>query len=161
MKLLQLLRSTTNHKNNMKSINIIKAFLAFLFLAIPVAKAQTTTVSDSVSLAWDAVTQAGGPGDTIKGYKIYFGKDPAAYTHVKELGSVTAATISLPGPGKWYFVCVAVNSSDLESLPSNQVEYETTGEFGMRPETPGLRFVSATTTKATTVVTVENIIRVP
>lgn len=143
------------------TIKLVTSFLMFVFLATPVAKAQQTVVSDNVSLAWEAVTEAGGPGDTITGYKIYFGKDPEAYTHVQELGPVTTTTISLPSSGKWYFVCVAVNSSKLESLPSNQVEYETTGEFGTRPGTPGLRFVSATTTKATTVTTVENIIRVP
>lgn len=123
--------------------------------------AVSTTVADTVGLSWNAVTEAGGPNDTITGYKIYFGKEAALFTHVKELGVVTETTITLPGTGKWYFVCVAVNSAGLESLPSNTVEYETTGEFGIRPGTPGLRFVSATTTKVTTVTTVENITRVP
>ena len=97
----------------------------------------------------------------ITGYKIYFGKDANAFTHVKEAGLVTQTSVTLPESGVWFFVCVAVNSSGIESLPSNMVEYTTIGDPGTRPGVPQLRIVSAVTTKASTVTTVENITRVP
>lgn len=147
----------------MKNLLTIALIALTAFIALPSFSA--VTQSDTVGLEWDAVTEAGkdnlGKPATLTGYKIYFGKDANVFTHLKEVGLQTVATIEIPESGKWFFVCVAVNSAGLEGLPSNVAEYSTLGEPGTRPGTPRLRIASATTTKASTVTTVENITLVP
>jgi hypothetical protein len=147
----------------MKNLLAIALIAFTAFIALPSFSA--VTQSDTVGLEWDAVTEPGkdefGNPATLSGYKIYFGKNPSAFSHVKEVLLVTQTTIDIPEGGKWYFVCVSVNSDGVESLPSDVVEYSTIGEPGTRPGTPTLRIVSATTTKASTVTTVENITLVP
>lgn len=147
----------------MKNKIISTLFALFLSLvAPPLSAAETTTTSDKVNLAWNPVTETGGADLTITGYRVYFGKNAAAFTHIKEVTApTTTATIELPDSGKWFIVCTAINSAGIESVPSNMLEYTTVGEPGTRPGVPSLRIVSAVTTKASTVTTVENVIRVP
>lgn len=108
---------------------------------------------NSVTLAWDANAET-----DLDGYRIFFSKDQSVWTHVKNLDHVTTATVELPEPGTWFFIIVAKNTSGLESLPSNMVEYTTP----TAPEKPGrFRIVSAVATQVSTVTTSTNIIIVP
>jgi|GEM_PF-6378011 len=136
-------------------MNTIRNLIAVAFICL--AGITPTGAADanfnSVTLGWNANTET-----DLAGYRLYFSKDPGAWTHVKPLDLVTTATVELPEPGTWFFVITAKNSAGLESLPSNMVEYTTP----TAPSQPGLfRIVSAVATQVSTVTTSTNIIIVP
>jgi len=136
-------------------MNTIRNLIAVAFFCF--AGLHSTGAADanfnSVTLAWNANTET-----DLAGYRLFFSKDPAAWTHVKPLGLVTTATIELPASGTWFFIVTAKNTAGLESLPSNMVEYTTP----TAPSKPGLfRIVSAVATQISTVTTSTNIIIVP
>ena len=136
----------------MNTIRNLIAVAAIYFAGLTFTRAADTNFN-SVTLAWNANTET-----DLAGYRLFFSKDPAAWTHVKPLGLVTTATIELPEPGTWFFVLTAKNTAGLESLPSNMVEYTTP----TAPLKPGLfRIVSAVATQISTVTTSTNIIIVP
>jgi hypothetical protein len=59
----------------------------------------------------------------LSGYKIYYGKSPGNYTEVITINEPgrTSYQINNLSSGEWYFVVVALNSSDMESEPSEEV----------------------------------------
>jgi len=74
-------------------MNTIRNLIAVAFFCF--AGLHSTGAADanfnSVTLAWNANTET-----DLAGYRLFFSKDPAAWTHVKPLGLVTTATIELP-----------------------------------------------------------------
>jgi hypothetical protein len=104
----------------------MKAIMAALILM-----AQTAS-GVMVTLQWDANS----PEDGIDHYNLKWGFVPNAEDHVINAGNATTYTISEP----WsvgmtvYFVCTAVNISNLESGPSNEVSFTVSP---WNPNAPG------------------------
>lgn len=73
-----------------------------------------------VKLAWNP-----SPDPSVTGYRIHYGVSPAQYTNSIAVGNVTSATVSgLVNGVTYYFTTTAYNSSDIESLFSNEISYQ-------------------------------------
>lgn len=108
---------------------------------------------DTVTFAWNPSPSAG-----IKKYYLYFSQSTNEWTHVKDAGLETQATVGLPALGKWYFIATAMNTNGIESVPSNIVSYDVLpGPAGPS----GMRILSAVVTRVSTVVTAPNLITAP
>jgi hypothetical protein len=85
----------------------------------------------SVTLAWDANAAS----DMVDHYNIKWGFVMAQEDHVINVGNVTTYTVDEPWPigATIYFVCTAVNTSTLESGPSNEVSFTVTPWNPMAP----------------------------
>lgn len=131
--------------------NITTLILAFTLL-IGNAFGAVESEANSVTLGWDANSET-----DLVGYRVYFSKNASEWTHAKDVGLVTQATVSLPSSGTWFFIVTAKNA-ELESLPSEVVSYTTPS----RPGAPGsFRIVSASAIQVSTVTTSTNLILVP
>lgn len=73
----------------------------------------------SVSLKWDAVTDAAG-------YKVYYGTSEGVWTGVKSVGNVTSYTVSgLNANTNYFFKVVAFDAAMNDAQPSNIVSDKT------------------------------------
>ena len=84
-----------------------------ILLSAPLVHAQ------KVRLAWDA-----SPSPGITHYRIHYGTNGANYTLVTNVGLVLTQTVVLPHTGRWFFAATAVDANGVESLFSNQVQWE-------------------------------------
>jgi hypothetical protein len=76
-----------------------------------------TAVAASVSLAWDANTEA-----DLAGYRVVYGTLPGTYTEEIDVGKRTTFTVSDLTAGRiYYFAVKAYNTAGLVSAPSNEV----------------------------------------
>jgi hypothetical protein len=104
----------------------MKAIMAVLVLMAQMASGVMVT------LQWDANPVE----DGVDHYNLKWGFVPHAEDHVINAGNVTIYTVSEP----WsvgmtvYFVCTAVNVSNLESGPSNEVSFTVSP---WNPNAPG------------------------
>lgn len=132
-----------------------KVSLGMLFIAAAAAVAQTTY---TCGLQWESNSES-----DLGGYRVYFGQVSNVWTHAKPVAvsgaGKTTATMTLPGPGVWYFMVTATNLSGLESLPSNVVSYETPGGPPGAVQTVGV--TGGTVTQVSTITTITNLIWVP
>jgi chitodextrinase len=81
----------------------------------------TTLTSNTVTLAWDAVT-----APNFSGYRVYYGTTPGTYLQGKgaglQVGTATTHTVSgLTSGVRYYFAVTAFDSSNIESTYSNEV----------------------------------------
>ena len=74
----------------------------------------------SVTLAWDA-----SPDATVTGYRIYLGPSTGNYTNSIAVGNTLTATLTnlLQGT-RYYFAATAYDNSGVESVFSNEVNYQ-------------------------------------
>jgi hypothetical protein len=81
----------------------------------------------SVSLAWNP-----SPDTNVVGYVLYYGTSSSNYTTRVDMGTNTSATINgLKNPGaNYFFAATAYNSSQLESVPSNEATFTTSTNAG-------------------------------
>ncbi len=92
-------------------------FALFASLQFP---AQAT---QSVGLAWDP-----SPDSDIATYRVYYGLSSGDRSSVIQVGNVTSATVpNLADGSTYFFVVTAVNTAALESEPSNEISYTTSG----------------------------------
>jgi hypothetical protein len=92
----------------------MKGFVTTLMLVwAGVLNAQTVT------LTWNA-----SPSASIAGYRIYYGTGSRAYGFVTNAGLALTQTVVLPNPGRWFFAVTAYDTNGLESVYSNEVEWE-------------------------------------
>lgn len=78
-----------------------------------------STNAPQVTLGWNRSV-----GTNIAGYNIYYGVASGTYTNVTPVGNVTNATITLPARGvTYYFAATAVNTLNLESVYSNEINW--------------------------------------
>lgn len=78
-----------------------------------------TTLLLAVGLAWDP-----SPDVSVTGYAIYYGYSSGNYVVRTDVGNVTNTSIVLPTNGvTYYFVATAYDANGIESLPSNEVNY--------------------------------------
>lgn len=87
--------------------------------------------SQSVTLAWNAETNAAG-------YALYYGTNSGSYTSNytsrMDVGTNTSATVSGLNEGKtYYFAITAYNSQGVESAPSSPITYLVPGLLTMTP----------------------------
>lgn len=80
----------------------------------------SSLAASSVTLAWDAVTDA-----ALAGYKVYYGTASGSYSSTVSVSkTTTTATITgLQAGARYYCVVKANNTSGLESGPSNEINY--------------------------------------
>jgi hypothetical protein len=75
----------------------------------------------TVTLAWDADNET-----NIAGYQVQYGPASGDYTQVSDVGNTTTSTLTGLEPGhSYYFVVRAYNTSGVESVPSNEVKFQT------------------------------------
>ena len=75
--------------------------------------------AQSVTLAWDA-----SPSASIAGYRVYYGTNSRAYGFVTNAGLVLTQRVTLPHPGRWFFAATAYDGNGLESVFSDEVQWE-------------------------------------
>jgi hypothetical protein len=84
--------------------------------------AVSTAVSGRATLSWTAPTQrADGSALQLGGYRIYYGNSPNLYNRVISVtnAGLTTFVVENLAAGTWHFVIAAVDSSGMESEPSN------------------------------------------
>lgn len=77
------------------------------------------------TLRWAPPTERvdGTPLKAVRGYRIYYGLDPAQLEHKIEVGrEVTEYRIDNLEPGEWHFSVAAVCEEGIESAPSTVVQ---------------------------------------
>lgn len=89
----------------------------------PFAIDVTSTALAAVTLNWQPPSgnTDGTPLSDLEGYRIYYGVDPADFSHVIELPNpgLTTYVVEELTPNVWYFVITALNSRGEESDFSN------------------------------------------
>lgn len=95
------------------------ALFALLWWGWLLTTASSVLGSQSVTLAWDPVTNA-----NVASYKIYYGSASGNYTNVTSVGNVTNATISgLTEGTTYYFATTTLDAAGLESVYSSELAY--------------------------------------
>ena len=75
--------------------------------------------AQSVTLAWTASASP-----DVSNYRVYYGTSSRNYTIVTNCGLVLTQTVVLPHTGRWFFAATALDTNDLESVYSNEAEWE-------------------------------------
>jgi fibronectin type 3 domain-containing protein len=83
------------------------------------------TNAQSVTVTWEASPTLG-----LAGYRVYYGTNSHSYSFVTNAGLVRTQQVTLPQGGRWFFAATARDTNGLESVLSNEVEWEA------RPEPP-------------------------
>jgi hypothetical protein len=92
--------------------------ILFLLVTSQLARAQTET------LMWDANAPTGIQQTQVVGYNVYLGISSGKYNTVYNAGLVTKYTLlNLTVGTRYYAAVTAYNSSQTESLPSNEVMF--------------------------------------
>jgi hypothetical protein len=87
------------------------------------ALAMTTVTIRFVHVAWAAPTTNtdGSPLVDLAGFRLRWGPASRRYDHSADVTDPSATSFDTPlDPGTWYFVISAINSADVESMPSNE-----------------------------------------
>jgi hypothetical protein len=88
--------------------------MGWLLLMVPTVGALQ---AGTLSVSWDSV-----PDSRVAGYKIKYGTTSGNYTQSLSVGKVTSATLSnLTNGTTYYLVVAAVDSSQVEGIPSSEV----------------------------------------
>lgn len=81
-----------------------------------------------VTLAWDY-----SPDPVVVRYRVYFGQESGFYTNSAVVGRTNHVTLSGLNEGaRYYAVCVAVDATELESVPSNEISFVTSVWVNLR-----------------------------
>ena len=92
---------------------------AFLMLNLLALLPFSSMATRTVSLAWDPST-----GTNVAGYHVYYGVATGAYTNVVDAGAATNTTIlGLEEDTTYFFAATAYDTSALESIFSNEINY--------------------------------------
>ncbi len=107
--------------------------VGILLSALAVVMPSFVFGSQSVTLAWDPVTNA-----DIAGYNVYYGSASQTYTNITSVGNVTNATISgLVEGATYYFALTSLSTSGLESAFSAEISYTVPNAVPIIQVTPG------------------------
>src|ERR1043166_5033931 len=128
------------------------AAAAMIWGSIPLAavnaKAQT-----SGNLTWGQTT-----GTNVAGYYLYFGPDSGNYTNIIDLGNVTSTTVSdLVTGAVYYFAVAAYDSSGIDSVVSNEINYNPTNSLSGLPTLDPISNVTISQNAAIQVVSLSGI----
>lgn len=102
-------------------------FLLLLLLSVA-SFAQDTTAN--VTIAWDA-----NPEPDIAEYRLKVGTESGTYGQIFRVAG-TQQAISVGKVGFYYAVVTAVNTSGLESPPSDELVFSATGKPPTKPGKP-------------------------
>jgi len=99
---------------NMK-LGIIAAltFVEVVLLGLSLARAQRVT------LAWEP-----SPSAEVTGYRLYYGTNSRSYPFMTNAGLAFTQTVQLPHYGRWFFAATAYAANGLESVFSDELEWE-------------------------------------
>lgn len=93
-----------------------RAHLSVAGLVFLILIAGNTALADTVTLAWDANTDAG-----LAGYKVYYGTASRNYSTVIDVANVTTYAVTGLTAGTYFFAVTAYNTAGAESSFSNEV----------------------------------------
>ena len=103
-------------------------FLPSTILAL-LLLAPASFAARSVTLAWDP-----SPESNLAGYRLKYGNSSGSYTQTVDVGNTTSATVpELLEGNTYYFTVTAINSSSMESVPSNEVSVTVTVSVNQPP----------------------------
>jgi len=110
-------------------MKLLKTLAVLILLSLPtLAQAQDM----SVTLTWDANTES-----DLAGYRIYASTQSGVYTvPIADIPAGTETAVVVVPEGLTYFVATAYDTSDNESLYSNEVSTTGTSVAGP-PASPG------------------------
>jgi hypothetical protein len=95
------------------------AWYAVFVAILPILSPQRVSASTSVTLAWDASTDA-----SVTEYRVYYGVASGSYTNALSAGAATTATVpGLAGGTKYFFAATALDSMGQESDYSSETSY--------------------------------------
>jgi hypothetical protein len=98
------------------------------------------SASRAATLFWEAPTSNtnDSPLTDLAGYRIYYGRNPEALSHIVRIDSIGLQTYVVDDlePGTWYFAIVAVATNSVESTPSNIVTKTIIAQPGAMPVPP-------------------------
>jgi Domain of unknown function (DUF4082)/Fibronectin type III domain len=87
----------------------------------------------SVTLAWNPNSES-----NLAGYKVQYGTAPGVHPTTIDVGNQTTYVVGELGPGTYYFVVLAYNTSGLQSPVSNEVSVTVSASPPPPPTTPSL-----------------------
>ena len=102
------------------SLHAYSRILAVLIVGTLFTFMAQTLPAAQVTLTWDAVT-----GQTISGYKVYYGTGSRNYTAYIDVKNVTTYPVTGLQDNTTYYLAVTVYNQGTESGFSNEVTYKT------------------------------------
>jgi hypothetical protein len=130
----QLLQSPATGGNGMLYFAFAR-ILAVLILSTLLAFVAGPLFGAQVTLTWDAAT-----GQSISGYKIYYGTASRNYTTFIDAKNVTSIPVTgLQDGTKYYFAATVYNEAKVESGFSNEVTYTTPAASAPAPSGGGVQ----------------------
>lgn len=80
------------------------------------------TGAGKATINWEAprTNTDGSPLTDLGGFKVYFGSEPGKFTHVVDVGNVTAFEVTGLPPGMFYATATAYDTEGNESTLSNE-----------------------------------------
>jgi hypothetical protein len=93
--------------------------VGFVLLCLSLGK---SAFSATVTLTWNP-----NPESNLAGYKVQYGTAPGLHPTTIDVGKQTTYVVGGLGPGTYYFVVLAYNTSGLQSPLSNEVSVTITG----------------------------------
>ena len=104
--------------------------MAFVLLCLSFGK---PGFAASVTLAWNPNSES-----NLAGYKVQYGTAPGVHPTTVDVGNQTTYVVGGLGPGTYYFVVLAYNTSGLQSPLSNEVSVTITAPSPPPPTNPSL-----------------------
>jgi hypothetical protein len=105
--------------------------MRFLLLLLLSVRAFAQDPTANVTIAWDA-----NPEPDILEYRLKIGTEPGVYGQIIKVTAGTQQAITVGKVGFYYAVVTAVNTSGLESLPSDELVFSATGKPPVKPGKP-------------------------
>ena len=105
-------------------------FATFIIVILVSALLQRTAEADSITLAWDESITT-----DVVGYVIHYGTNSGVYTQTLNVENQTTATLSGLEAGTYYCSVSALNTANVESLPSNEASFQVSASA---PELVGI-----------------------
>jgi Domain of unknown function (DUF4082)/Fibronectin type III domain len=102
--------------------------MGFVLLCLSFGKLALAT---SVTLAWNPNSES-----DLAGYKVQYGMAPGVHPTTIDVGNQTTYVVDGLGPGTYYFVLLAYNTSGLQSPLSNEVSATISGTPPPPPSPP-------------------------
>ena len=102
--------------------------MAFVLLCLSFGK---PGFAASVTLAWNPNSES-----NLAGYKVQYGTAPGVHPTTVDVGNQTTYVVGGLGPGTYYFVVLAYNTSGLQSPLSNEVSVTITAPSPPPPHQP-------------------------
>jgi hypothetical protein len=104
--------------NELMTLAVVQPLILDQLMPPTLPGAAVTTNTVCVTLAWDAVTNAG-----VTGYRLYWGSSHLSYTNSVGTQATNATVCGLGKTNTYYFAVTATNNADMESDFSSEVVF--------------------------------------